>query len=1499
MLPRIKIEIQKPFEGLAKIASRGKNKKKVFKDLRQIQEEDGSQLGEITLIVPSLPLSGVDQPREPGLATPDPDLEVKPAACPFGDRIAKERAEKELKAKPPRSVGARSQQVLDESFPRNVLLRQREQKQKNAQRPRTAGVNPASGRERGRSFISTRSYISDLTDPPLSPTSPPPISRPRAKSAGSVTRTSAAVASAFSTSGSPFYGADAQTPHAWNPSTEADFLVQPNNIGIFSSGVSYPEALPQNQSQYKPDPSLAQTVNPHCPPRQQIYGSAAYQLRDVDRDRPAAPTTVADSKVNQYLHHNSGFSLDLPISGPATHDSTSASEPPEITISRPDIPVAPSSSEQEAQNAGESNPQTNGPQLQFLRENCASPVPISKQTLFLCPSSSPNTLPGLPESETVRAPVPASSYLAPSPPQQASSLSHVTLPTAQPLPYSTSTADHLLAFHSQQLPASSAISAPINVVQLPPAASVPPPQLIIPSPPTTTTAADSNTMTSYVGNMGVLTPIPPSRVQEKEELQRLNERFSSYISRVRQLGQAVNAVDSSAFLRSSKILEDEIVQLKAMYEAELAKLRRELEASGHERNSLYTQHNKQQKQLGELTDRLSIETDKTNKLMDEINLLQRKNANLEAELQDVRISGQRPQQDLDNMARNVEALTREVEAWKHRYEHEQVARQELEDKNQQLVKKVEFADSVHGQQVTDYQSRLDTASAAILNLEARVRELSTADMNVSDMIRQVREAAEAELRSFLVESEEQYSRNLSALKAQIDADADTIQRMSQEKTELMGSIGELHAKIRNLEGQVANLSHQRSSLEDMVSTERRRAADQVRLLEVKVRQVQEQLVVKMREVSTARESQLPLKAEIEALKAMLEEEERRLRVPLGIVPASLVQQPTITAPPPSSAQIMATPSLSALKASTQMSYSQASAANQQQAANLAFVQSIADANKGNLVHEVATTSEDGGVLGSQATVIQQQQPLSTSTAPAGEVPATTLVSSVQQLPTNTTTTVTTEGNTVNLTANYNYSSSYPTIGGPCNPLYPYEPSPPLNTLYIPESLRTVEEGAIAYDADYAVGQGVPDTQDYEMYLNSLSLPMSGPRYHYETTPSVNKLHLQPSPPLTPRAVGPIQSRIKSAPATTNNSLPPVPTSEPQQQVEGNLTGSAVNLIPANLGSGKDYFDQMFSDLHRDALFSKPRPKSSPLERRLPSTFHDYTVSTSSAIGDLKILEVNQDGKFVRLVNDGPTEFELGGYLLQQNVGGHPVAVFRFPPRTKFAADSTITVWAAMNDPHLHNPPTDFFWREQQKWGTGPECTTILCRANGQAVAWTTAAHRFSKDAFEEVAKPAEGGKQGKDQDDLVDDESLTELALDANGPRPEPVYLRREKQAPPSLNATRHPHGCSPAAPTHPGTGQARPLRMGNDNSSVVRQSRSQTQRPDPVPGQPFSGAPAQRCGSAPLRKMGGSQVGTIRGNKSIGFIRAAPPSPFLSPSQVQAIDETRDRAFTLIRFSS
>jgi hypothetical protein len=59
------------------------------------------------------------------------------------------------------------------------------------------------------------------------------------------------------------------------------------------------------------------------------------------------------------------------------------------------------------------------------------------------------------------------------------------------------------------------------------------------------------------------------RAHEKEELQRLNDKLSQYIIKVRQLGQQSRQIDSAAFLQSTKILEEEVTSLKSLYEKEL------------------------------------------------------------------------------------------------------------------------------------------------------------------------------------------------------------------------------------------------------------------------------------------------------------------------------------------------------------------------------------------------------------------------------------------------------------------------------------------------------------------------------------------------------------------------------------------------------------------------------------------------------------------------------------------------------------------------------------------------------------------------------------------------------------------------------------------------------------------------------------------------------------------------------------------------------------------
>ncbi len=75
--------------------------------------------------------------------------------------------------------------------------------------------------------------------------------------------------------------------------------------------------------------------------------------------------------------------------------------------------------------------------------------------------------------------------------------------------------------------------------------------------------------------------------------------------------------------------------------------------------------------------------------------------------------------------------------------------------------------------------------------------------------------------------------------------------------------------------QVAGLEHQKQSLENILGSERQHAKEHILYLEKKLRDIQDVLVEKMRELNTSRDAQIPMKAEIEALRAMLEQEERR------------------------------------------------------------------------------------------------------------------------------------------------------------------------------------------------------------------------------------------------------------------------------------------------------------------------------------------------------------------------------------------------------------------------------------------------------------------------------------------------------------------------------------------------------------------------------------------------------------------------------------------------
>lgn len=146
--------------------------------------------------------------------------------------------------------------------------------------------------------------------------------------------------------------------------------------------------------------------------------------------------------------------------------------------------------------------------------------------------------------------------------------------------------------------------------------------------------------------------------------------------------------------------------------------------------------------------------------------------------------------------------------------------------------------------------------------------------------------------------------------------------------------------------------------------------------------------------------------------------------------------------------------------------------------------------------------------------------------------------------------------------------------------------------------------------------------------------------------------------------------------------------------------------------GKDYTADLFNTFEK-ATFLTDTKSDEIIKSNLDTQQQQSPVVEASFTGNVKIHEVNKNGYYVRLLNISNTvDEDLSYFTIQQIVSGMPVAVFRFPKSVKLAPGNTVTVWSRTDEVTQQLPQT-FVWNEQDKWGTGPECTTILAKPNGQ------------------------------------------------------------------------------------------------------------------------------------------------------------------------------------------
>ncbi|KAL4216277.1 Intermediate filament tail domain-containing protein [Mactra antiquata] len=364
---------------------------------------------------------------------------------------------------------------------------------------------------------------------------------------------------------------------------------------------------------------------------------------------------------------------------------------------------------------------------------------------------------------------------------------------------------------------------------------------------------------------------------DKDEMIRLNDKLAAYMQKVRKLG---SGSDTVVFLDTLRSIEDEVKKLKGMYDRELDKYRQNLEQANRQKIDAETELEKSKRKSSDLDDWYRVEKDKNGRLLCENNELKEKIADLEKQLALAKSSVQGPQQQLQSLeAELFKEKTKSCDLGKS-LDNEKAKIRKLQDKIKDLESQVDFNEQMKNESNRDAGNRLDQAKKIINELEIRNRELQRQNDGLPVLLEQMRKKTDQDLQVYKKDVENSNKKNMESLKVQLADQAGTIEQLRADKVKLESENQDLMNKVRNLESQVKELTNQIANLEIQIDQERSRGLEQIKILERKLKELQDELLSKMDEVNAGKDVQVSLKSEIEAYRLLLDEEEKRLGTPM-------------------------------------------------------------------------------------------------------------------------------------------------------------------------------------------------------------------------------------------------------------------------------------------------------------------------------------------------------------------------------------------------------------------------------------------------------------------------------------------------------------------------------------------------------------------------------------------------------------------------------------------